>query len=317
MARKRKTSKISAFIICITAIVLFLLYGSSNNFLSEFHNIIENTANNLTLDKSNNTPVLEASAADSKLLMYTVDTGNSDCIILITPDKQSLLIDSGEPDDFSNISHTLKELGVEKLDIAIATHPDADHIGSMSEIIENFTPTQFYLPPYESNTQIYDNMVSQLNEYNISTKLITAPFDFSLGDVSFYVVNPQNKTYTSSNESSIVLVATYGDTKILLTGDAENTAMEDVLALYPELLDVDILKVGHHGSSDSTSEELLNATTPEIAIITSGEDNPYGHPHKETLDLLNSEGVITLRTDVDGDIMIISDGTSFSYETAA
>ena len=130
-------------------------------------------------------------------------------------------------------------------------------------------------------------------------------------------MSPQETELEDSNNSSIVLLMQYGATRFLLEGDAETEAIGTMLAAYAPEMDIDVIKIGHHGSSNATTEELLDASTPSLAVITCGEGNDYGHPHRETLDLLQAGHVKSLRTDENGDIAIFSDGNEITYKTAA
>lgn len=318
--KKRDIIGSAIVLCCIAGLVAIFAFGTKGDFISNLKNIWYNTIDHAsgyaTVDKQAEA-LANLTEHGNELILYTIDTGNSDCMVIRAPEGDSMLVDAADSDDYANISGTLKALGIEQLNAVLATHPDADHIGSMSDVIGNFSPSVLYLTSYEKNTATYDRMIKQANDSGVSLVKVTAPYQFNLGSVDCTVLNPQSKPYDSANESSIVLLLKYGENKILLTGDIEEQSLEEILSAYPDLIDVDVLKIAHHGSADSTSQEWLTATTPALAIITAGANNDYGHPHKETLTLLDQNGIATLRTDQNGDIAIFADGTSIEYATAA
>ncbi|WP_066644293.1 ComEC/Rec2 family competence protein [Christensenella timonensis] len=316
--RKRKSTAANLVIalICLLILVLFLVFGSHGTFLSNLGDVWNNTVNYGTAEQ-NVAALVTLEKEQTDLLLYVIDTGNSDSMVLRTPDGHAILVDAADNDDRQRILDTLKALGIEKLDAAVATHPDADHIGSMDDVLLNIPVATFYRTSKTAKTKTYDNMVDAAEQKQIPVTYVTAGDTFSIGGLSLKVLNPQDKKYDDTNNSSIVLLVEYGETSFLLSGDAEEEAIADMLGEFAPDMDIDVLKIGHHGSHNATTEELLDATTPNLAIITCGEDNDYGHPHKETLDLLGEDNITTLRTDEKGDIAIFSDGTDITYKTAA
>ncbi len=322
MVKKRKTKSNKKLIggivtaLCIIGIVLMFALGSEGDFISNLQQIWTNTIDGAgewqPVDRDAQSLAALESNGD-KLIIYAIDTGNSDCILVRTPEGHSMLVDAADSDDIRNISGTLQALEIEKLDAAVATHPDADHIGSMGKVVAEFTPSVIYMPNFEKDTSAYTSMINAIQENNVEQVLVTAPYEFTLGSLHALALNPQPREYESANDASIVLLLTYGQNKVLLTGDIETEALADIMANYPDLLDVDVLKIAHHGSARSTTQDFLDATTPDIAIINAGEGNDYGHPHRETTALLNENQIVTLRTDQDGDIAIFIDKTDISY----
>lgn len=320
--RKKQNGKLGGIVtalVCIAVILVLLVSGGQGSeFFSQIENALRQSFTPTDVqDKMNIETLVSLPENSGKLILFVVDTGNSDCIVIREPGGQTLLVDAADQDDFSHISNVLSVLQAETLTAALATHPDADHIGSMDDVIERHTPEVFYMTSFPKDTKTYTDMLAQLEQNNVAVVTGVAGMEFSLGQARITFLNPQDKDYDSANESSIVFLMEYGDTKFLLTGDIEDGALGDILTLYPELLDVDVLKIGHHGSAASTSQELIDLTTPEIAFITTGEDNDYGHPHSETVEILDANSVTTLRTDLLGDIVIFSDGQQITYKTAA
>ncbi|BDF59207.1 hypothetical protein CE91St36_20240 [Christensenellaceae bacterium] len=316
--RKRKSSAVPLIvvIVCLLILIAFLSFGSQGTFLENLGDIWNNTINYGNAQQ-NVSQLVTQEDAQTALILYVMDTGNSDSMVLHTPDGHAVLVDAAENDDANQILETLKALGISKLDAAVATHPDADHIGSMDDVLLGIPVDTLYRTSKTAATKTYDNMVRAAEDEQTPVVYVTAGDTFTVGGIDFTVLNPQDKTYDDTNNSSIVLLVRYGNTSFLLSGDAEEEAIADMLSTFAPEMDIDVLKIGHHGSHNGTTEELLEATTPELAIITCGEDNDYGHPHKETLELLQEDRVTTLRTDQQGDIAVFSDGNDVTYKTAA
>ena len=256
----------------------------------------------------------EDPTSSKTLEVYVLDVGQGDCIFLLSPDGRTMLIDTGEAQYYSVIESFLKNKGIEKLDVVIATHPHNDHIGSMDRVIENYDIGKFYMPEIAHTTETYNNMLSALREKGITPRTVygskKAQLSWGDDDVTIRFLSPfEAAEYDSINDESIVLRVEYGKTSVLLTGDAETYAESVMLANLPEEdLAATVLKLGHHGASTSTSEVFLKAVSPQIAVVSAGADNDYGHPHEETLALLQKYGIPLYRTDENGTIRIVLDG---------
>jgi competence protein ComEC len=239
------------------------------------------------------------------LLVHYIDVGQADSI-LIQVNNKNMLIDAGNRGDADAIVSYLQKQGVKKLDYVIATHPHEDHIGSMSDVIKKFPITEFYAPKKTSTTKTFENMINALNGKKIITS--KAGVELNLGEnIKAEFLAPNNDKYEEVNNFSAVLKLTYGDNKFLFMGDAENLSEGEILASSVDV-SADVIKVGHHGSSTSSSKEFLDKVSPKIAIISVGKGNDYGHPHKETLEEFKKRGYTVYRTDIDGTIILQSDG---------
>lgn len=260
--------------------------------------------NTLVTDSSKNTQ-----PESNKMLIHYIDVGQGDSV-LIQVNNRNLLIDAGPKSDKKKLLDYLSKLNLEKLDYVIATHPHEDHIGNMADIIEGYKVLAFYAPKVQSTTKTFEKMVEALKDKNLKINVIKKGTDsIDLGqNTQVTVFSPTQASYENLNNYSPVIKIEYGSTSFLFTGDAEKDEEAEILN-NNENIHSDVLKVGHHGSSTSTSENFLNKVDPSIGIISVGKDNSYNHPNKETIKLLNEHKVTTYRTDIDGTVVISSDGS--------
>jgi len=226
-----------------------------------------------------------------------------------------MLIDAGTTNAGSTVSNYLKNLGITTLDIVIATHPHEDHIGGMATVLNNFKVNQFIDSGYPHTTSTYENMLNSIDKKNIPFQTVKTG-DIIVFDpaISISVLNPQDSFMNDINANSVVLKLTYGKTSFLFMGDAA-TDVEDRIA--GAALNVDILKVAHHGSSSSSGSAFLAKVTPAVSIIEVGAGNSYGYPAAATLSRLQQIGSKVYRTDLDGTIKVTSDGNSYNVITTA
>ena len=243
--------------------------------------------------------------------VHFIDVGQGDAI-LVQVNSKNLLIDSGPRDEKEKLIKYLNSVYIPQFDYIIATHPHEDHIGNMDYIISNYKVLNFYTPKVTTNTVSFENMVESLTRKNLKLKILKAnTTTINLGDNTLVeVFSPNLDTYDNLNNYSPIIKITYGNASFLFTGDAETEIEEEVISKYSNLKS-DVLKVGHHGSSTSSSLEFLKAVNPKISIISVGKNNTYGHPTKETLTKLKDTTLF--RTDKNNSIIISSDGKSIKY----
>ena len=252
-------------------------------------------------------------AGRAEMEVAFLDVGQGDSILIKAPNGQIMLIDGGRSINLANnlIIPQIKAWGASQVDVMVVTHPDADHIAGLVGVLENFPVKLVALTGDEHPTQIYERLLTNVRDKKISALQVrtgtTIPFDSAL---KLDVLAPDEEFVNreNTNDGSIVIKLTYGQTSFLLTGDAEAIENE---AMLGHGLDVQatVLKLGHHGSRSSTDEAWLRAVKPQLGIISAGLDNSYGHPHPEVIAALNSLGIQYIRTDEHGTITVRTDGT--------
>ena len=256
---------------------------------------------------------------DADLEIHYIDVGQGDCS-LIKWEGAAVLIDCGERENAETVLEYLKKQGVEKLDIIIATHPHSDHIGAMGDIISGIDVERVVAPKVSSDmtptTKTYERFLTALKDKALKLTAAKPGTVYALAGRTAASAEKQPPKleilapvadYDDLNDYSVVVRMTYGKTSYLFTGDAETKAEKDILNSGADV-SADVLKAGHHGSSTSTSEEFLEAVSPEICVIQCGEGNSYGHPHAEILDRFESRGVKYYRNDSSGTVTVYSDG---------
>lgn len=250
----------------------------------------------------------------SQLTAEFLDVGQGDCSLFILPDGKTLLIDAGNRADGDEIVDYLKGKGIGRIDYLIATHPHADHIGGMSAVIDAFEIGQIFAPKVADEDiptgKTYQEFLTAVRDKGL--KITAARQGMVLFEGNGYRADclaPCGEGYESLNNYSVVVKLSHGQNSFLMTGDAEQESEAELLAAGGDV-DCDVLKVGHHGSSTSTSAAFLKAASPTYAVISCGKDNSYGHPHAETLKALQaSEGLERIfRTDTDQTVIMTSDG---------
>ena len=241
------------------------------------------------------------------LSVHIIDVGQGDCILIQTPEEKNILVDGGDENTYKIIKTYLKLNKVKKLDIVIATHLDKDHIGSLDDIITNFNVNKVYTPDQKDDSSHYYNLVKACKNKNLKINYLGK--DDSIKISNDTVINVLSPSYIqdNNNQNSIVFNLEYKDMDFLFTGDCEEPNEIEIVNSF-ELDNIDFLKVAHHGSNSSSTENFIKDITPSIAVISCGYKNQYGHPHKSTLDTLKKYGAKTIRTDINGDLVFYSDG---------
>ena len=252
--------------------------------------------------------------------IHMIDVGQGDSILLMAPDG-NILVDTGENKTESEnmLKSYLDSLGIEKIDYLILTHHDSDHIGGADMVIDTYTVSTVIMEDWDEDygktTGVYNAIIESVqNSEGTEIKNYDPGDKLSLGELHIEFLGPV-KEFNDKNEDSIIIRADFGENSIIMTGDAEEGAEKEILKTYSASdLDCDVLKVGHHGSKGSSTEEFLSAVSPEYALISCGIDNKYGHPHDEAITRLEATDAKIHRTDRTGNIVLVFDGKEISVK---
>ncbi len=248
--------------------------------------------------------------------VHYIDVGQGDCE-LIECDGQYMLIDAGENGHETEVINYLKSLKIETLDYVVVSHQHSDHIGGMSEVLEEFEVEKLIMPHLTAEqtptNSTYRDFTKALAASGAKVIKAKPGESYALGSGSVEILGPVTDDAENLNSMSVVMRFVYGDNSFLFTGDAETDEEYEIIQNGGQL-DSDVLKVGHHGSSTSSGKKFLDAVTPSICVIPCGKDNDYGHPHKEITKRLKNYTNETYRTDLCGNIVISSDGKELTVE---
>ncbi|MDD1687605.1 MBL fold metallo-hydrolase [Methanoregula sp.] len=246
---------------------------------------------------------------------YFLDVGQGDSSVILFRDKV-ILIDAGETDRGDTVVSDLKKLGVTKIDLLVATHPHSDHIGGMQKVLVAFPVGKVLDTGMPSTSSLYEHFLETVDEKNIPYIVAESGQNIDIDPALGILVlsPPKERIGDDINTNSIVLRISYGTMNLLYAGDA-TAAAEEVMTKTGYPLDARVLKVGHHGSSGSSSAAFLARVNPDVAVISLGKDNDYAHPHTATLERLATVGSKVFRTDRDGTVRVVSDGSTFSVTT--
>ena len=294
----KQSSPIGKVIICVVLIVSLAIIGlfAGDRFSAE--------------EKDNIKPYNEY-----PFTVSFIDVDQGDCA-LISCEGINILVDGGEASSSGKVLNYLDEFGVDKLDGYIATHPHSDHIGATAGIL-NSIPCDKVFTTYFSEfniptSKVYEKFLDAVYDSSAEVIAVEAEDVYTFGDLKLNILAPivESDEY---NDMSIVFVAEYKDTRVLFTGDATVNVEKQILEKNYNV-EADVIKIAHHGSTTSNSSQFLNKVSPEFAVISCGQNNTYGHPHKEVIDRLNNKQIEYLRTDINGDIICYGDGHNFKVE---
>lgn len=294
---KRKKKLLSSFIILIIVGIFYLFQNFPTSKVSENIN-----------KRVNEVPV----TSEERLEVTFIDVGQADSILLEN-EGHYMLVDAGNNEDGPKLVNYFKNQNIHQFDYVIGTHPHEDHIGGLDNIIEGFDINTFYMPDVITTTKTFEDVLDSLAEKSMTLSIPKTNATFKLGDATVKVLYVGTEDESDLNDTSIVLKVTYQNVSFLLTGDASTKVEEK---LNPADLESTVLKVGHHGSSTATNEKFLNTVNPKYAIISVGENNQYEHPHTTVLNTLAAHNITTYRTDQDGTIKVITDGTNIEINTS-
>lgn len=250
--------------------------------------------------------------SESKLIVHFLDVGQGDSIFIELPNGKTMLVDAGENYHGQGIIDYVQTIGYQKLDYVVATHPHEDHIGSMPYIVRNFEIGSIYMPDVTANTATFESLLKAIKAKGLRVKNgRTGVHIIKDGELTADIIAPDKPDESNLNNSSIVLLLTFGNVSYLLTGDAETKELNAVRAD----MHATVLKAGHHGSKTSTTQTLLKKISPSVTVISCGKNNDYGHPHAEVLKMLKSVNSSVYRTDRDQTVIVATDGSSLTVST--
>lgn len=257
-------------------------------------------------------PTTEPTVApeNSTFEIHFIDVGQADAALVLC-DGKAMLIDGGNAEDSSLLYTYLKNHNISHLDYVIGTHAHEDHIGGLAGALNYASVGTAYCPANSYDTKAFGNFVKALDKHGVSITVPSTGDSFTLGSAACTIL-AVNTDSSDPNNTSIVLRIVYGDTSFLFTGDAERVVEQAILNRGANINST-VLKVGHHGSESSTSYVWLREIMPQYAVISVGKDNSYGHPTEEVLSRLRDAEVKTFRTDLQGDIICVSDGKSVTF----
>ncbi len=316
-----KRKKFSLLVIFLAIMVLFTacedieqILTSDNNQLSNAveDNIIpednldelENDNENLVIDREGN------------LQVHVIDVGQGSSTFIVGADGKTMLYDAGGDNNGSGriIVDYIKNAGYEHIDVAIFTHPHADHINGAPAVFEELEVGSVYYPKVTHTTKTFERFVDAVREAGLKFKTAKAGVEIPFGETNLVLLSPISEKYKDLNDYSATAKLTWKGSSVLLTGDSEKIS-ENEMVESGEDLNVDLLLVPHHGSSTSSTDEFLNKTRPDYAIISSAKDNSYGHPHKEVVNRLNERNIKFYNTAESGTVVAILDGEKIYINT--
>lgn len=251
-------------------------------------------------------------SSDSKLEVHFLDVGQADAALVFSNDK-TMLIDGGNPSDSNRIAAYLKNYNIEYIDYIICSHAHKDHVGGLAGALSVAKGGRVFAPKTESDIDSYRSFKTKIEAQGLTIENPTPGYSLEFGDSTVLFLGPVHENVSDPNNTSIILKIIHGETSFLFTGDAERDEEQSVLSQNYDL-SATVLKIGHHGSGDSTTYPFLREIMPKYAIISVGK-NEYGHPTEEVLSRLRDANIKVYRTDMQGDIIVSSDGKNVNIKT--
>lgn len=315
--KKSQKNTIIGSIITVIILIILTITGNDSQIFKSTTSATNDNVPSEVLDNLENVSIqtgndcISTIPQDNNLRVYCLDVGQGDSI-LITNNNKTMLIDASTNEMGSRVVKYLNDLGIKKIDYLVGTHPHEDHIGGLDNVIKNFDIGTIYMPKVQTNTKTFEDVLDAINEKGLKITSPEVGYKFNVGNAVCEVMNCGTGTSeekSNLNLSSIVIRMTYGEQSFLFMGDAE-TKNEEARS-WPQ---TNVLKVGHHGSNTSSSQSFLDQVKPQIAVISVGKGNKYGHPKQVILDRLNKMGIKIYRTDESGTIKITCDGKENKVE---
>lgn len=249
--------------------------------------------------------------APGMLKVHYIDVGQADSI-LIQSNGEAMLIDAGNNGDSEAVVDYIKSQNIKRLAYVIGTHPHEDHIGGLDAVIESFDIGSVYMPKAISTTKTFEDVLKAVSNKGLKVNAPIPGTNIKLGNATCTILAPNGSNYDETNNHSIVIKLSHGNNSFLFTGDSESVSEEEMIEKGFDL-SADVLKVAHHASKSSTTQDFLDRVNPKYAVISVGQDNKYGHPDKAVVDRLKKKDIIIYRTDENGTIIATSDAKSIVF----
>ena len=247
---------------------------------------------------------------DGLMHLHMLDVGQGDAFLLQTVDKKYVLIDGGPSSNLIDVMADYMPFWQNRLDLVIATHGDSDHIGGLVELSERYVIENFLYNGESKNTLIFEELMKNISIDGVDISIAQSGEEIQVGCcMEIDILWPGSIKIEDSNDRSVSIIAKYKDFEIYMAGDLGYKYEEKITNNLG--VDIEVMKLSHHGSRTSTSTKVVDNIRPQITLISAGKDNKFGHPHREVLDLLDKNNIIQYRTDIQGTVSIKSDGSGY------
>lgn len=305
--KKSQKNTIIGSIITVIILIILTITGNDSQIFKSTTSATNDNVSSEVLDNLENVSIqtgndcITTIPQDNNLRVYCLDVGQGDSI-LITNNNKTMLIDASTNEMGSRVVKYLNDLGIKKIDYLVGTHPHEDHIGGLDNVIKNFDIGTIYMPNVVATTKTYEEVIDAISAKKLKVTSPKTGDKFTVGNAECEVMSIRNDK-DDYNNCSIVIKMDFNNVSYLFTGDAEEGVESS--RKWPH---IDVLKVGHHGSNTSSSKNFLEQIKPEVALISVGQGNTYGHPTQATLKRLSNIGAKIYRTDENGTILLIEKG---------
>lgn len=287
---------------------------TENEIIENLEDLINDNSNKNENNSEVNTNEDNKEEIKTQLIkIHYIDVGQGDSIFIELPNNQTMLIDAGEYNKGSVVANYISNLGYLKIDYLIGTHPHVDHIGGLAHIINNFTIGSIYMPKAISTSKTYENLLNTISQKGLKVRTAKSGVNIlNNNDLKIDIIAPNIDSYRELNNYSAVVKITYENRKFLFMGDAETKSENEIMTD----ISADVVKIGHHGSDTSSGQAFVNKTKAKYVIIMVGNNNKYSHPHQTIIDRWINTGAKIYRTDLNGNIVVTSDGNSLNVSSS-
>ena len=305
--KKSQKNTIIGSIITVIILIILTITGNDSQIFKSTTSATNDNVSSEVLDNLENVSIqtgndcITTIPQDNNLRVYCLDVGQGDSI-LITNNNKTMLIDASTNEMGSRVVKYLNDLGIKKIDYLVGTHPHEDHIGGLDNVIKSFDIGTIYMPNVVATTKTFEEVIDAISAKKLKVTSPKTGDKFTVGNAECEVMSIRNDK-DDYNNCSIVIKMDFNNVSYLFTGDAEESVESS--RKWPH---IDVLKVGHHGSNTSSSKNFLEQIKPEVALISVGQGNTYGHPTQATLKRLSNIGAKIYRTDENGTILLIEKG---------